>query len=138
MNRSSSTMAQRTRRGAAAVETALLLPFPCFIFVATVDFGRVFYYSVTINNCARNGALYGSADAQHALDTSGIQTAARADAGNLNQGLLNVTPSGSSTSVAVTVTYPFTTITKYPGIPSEMNLSRTVRMNVLPAVPNFN
>lgn len=135
---SSSSALRRGRRGAAAVETALLLPFLCFVFIATVDFGRVFYYSLTISNCARNGALYGSADTQHAQDTSGIQAAARADASNLDPQLLNVEPSNNGTSVAVTVTYPFTTITKYPGIPSRTNLSRTVRMNVLPATPNFN
>jgi Flp pilus assembly protein TadG len=138
MSRSSSRALRRNRRGAVVVETALLLPFLCFGLIATIDFGRVFYYSLTVTNCARNGALYGSADAQHAGDTSGIRTAALADAGNLNPQLLKVQPSSNGTNVTVTVTYPFTTITKYPGIPSQTNLSRTIRMSILPATPDFN
>ena len=48
------------RRGTAAAELALLLPFLFFIFLITVDFTRVFYYSMTVDNCACNGALFGS------------------------------------------------------------------------------
>src|SRR3954451_8532118 len=51
----------RTRReGAATVELALLLPFLCFLFVVAVDYSRVFYFAVTVQNCARNGAYYAS------------------------------------------------------------------------------
>jgi Flp pilus assembly protein TadG len=141
MSRSFPCASRRARRGAATVEFALVLPFLCFAFIATVDFCRVFYCSVTVSNCARNGALYGSADVSHALDSSGIQAATRLDASNLDVQQLGVsatTDSGSNpTYVSVTVTYPFTTITQYPGIPRQTNLSRTVRMSVLPAVPTF-
>jgi Flp pilus assembly protein TadG len=130
------------RRGAAAVEFALLLPFLCFAFVAAVDFARVFYYSIAVTNCARNGALYGSVDQAHALDSAGITAAAQIDATNVNLPQLGVTSStDSSTSptyVQVTVTYPFTTLTHYPGIPNQVNLNRTVRMSVVPATPQFN
>jgi TadE-like protein len=30
------------------------------IFMGAVDYSRVFYVSVTVANCARNGALYAS------------------------------------------------------------------------------
>src|SRR6266540_111033 len=127
------------RRGTAAVELALLLPFLCFAFVAAVDFARVFYYSIAVSNCARNGALYGSADQAHALDSAGITAAAQVDAVNLSQlGVTSSTDSSTSpTYVQVTVTYPFTTITNYPGIPNQVNLNRTVRMSVVPATPQF-
>jgi Flp pilus assembly protein TadG len=134
-------MSRRKRRGAAAVEFALLLPFLCFVFAVTVDFCRVFYYSLTVSNCARNGAIYGSADNSHALDTVGIRTAAQADASNLNLQQLSIassTDDGSNPNyVSVTVTYPFTTITQYPGIPRQTNLRHTVRMSVLPQTPEF-
>lgn len=52
--------ADHERRGAAAVELAVLLPFLVFLFVIAVDFGRIFYFSQTIENCARNKAIYGS------------------------------------------------------------------------------
>jgi Flp pilus assembly protein TadG len=135
---------QRTRRGAAVVEVALLLPLLCLLFLGTIDFCRVFYYSLTVNNCARNGAMYGSADASHAVNGDGIATAAKLDAVSLPNyaELMQVSSSpdnpSSPTYVDVTVTYPFSTITRYPGIPSRMNLSRSVRMSVVPATPNFN
>ncbi len=135
----SPTSARRRRRGVAAVEFAVLLPFLCFALVATIDFCRVFYCSLTVSNCARNGAVYGSADKAHALDTAGIESAAQADGRvNLDTTQLNVASStDGATYVQVTVTYPFATITQYPGIPRETNLSRTVRMSVVPATPSF-
>jgi Flp pilus assembly protein TadG len=128
------------RRGAAAVELAVLLPFLCFVFVASLDFCRVFYYSVTVSNCARNGAAYGSADQVRARDTNGILAAAQADARfNLDTQRLTVNSStdADASYVQVTVNYPFTTITQYPAIPRQTNLSRTVRMDVVPATPTF-
>src|SRR5262245_23194902 len=72
-----------TRRGAAAVELPVLLPFLAFLFVAGVDFARVFYHYLTITNCAANGAEYGSLDSAHSVDASGIEAAALKDATNL-------------------------------------------------------
>jgi Flp pilus assembly protein TadG len=139
MSRSSLALSRKSRRGVAAVEFALLLPFLCFMLIVTVDFCRVYYYSLTISNCARNGALYGSADSAHAQNSSGIVAAAQKDASNLNLEHLGVgIATDSSSYVSVTVTYPFTTITKYLGIPNQITLTRTVRMNILPATPAFN
>ncbi len=141
MRRSQLSASRDSRRGAAAVEFAILLPFLAFAFVAATDFCRIFYFSLTISNCARNGALYGSADQAHALNTTGIQAAAAADADNLDRQLLSTsscTDSATSpTYVEVTVTYPFSTITRYPGFSGLTNLSRTVRMSVVPATPSF-
>ena len=130
--------AHEARRGTAAVEFALVAPFLCFAFVATIDFARVFYASLTVSNCARNGAIYGVVDKSHALDTSGIETAARMDASNLDASQLAVSSTTDGSSyLAVRVTYPFRTLVTYPGIPHTTNLSRTVRMNVVPATPTF-
>ncbi len=132
---------QGRRRAVAAVELAILLPFLALLFVVAVDFSRVFYYSLTITSCARNGALYGCdpVAAQQSTYTS-VQEAALADAGNLQPA-----PSVTSQTVAdasgdqieVTVNYTFQTITQYPGVPSTLNLSRTVRMRMVQTVPNF-
>ena len=122
------------------MELAIVLPFLCFLFVVAVDFARIFYFSLTVANCARNGALYGSQNPTNALDTSGIATAAGMDADNLNSQLLTVTSATDSptspTYVDVTVTYPFTTITSFPGINSQTTITRTVRMLVVPLTPN--
>ena len=129
------------RKGAATVELALVLPFLAFAFVAGVDYARIFYCSVIVANCARNGAACGSADAASANDQTAIQTAALADASNLG-GQATVTSATDSSSaptyVDVTVSYPFTTLTKYPAVPNSVTLNRTVRMRVAPAVPKFN
>ena len=140
MHRSPTVALCERRRGAAAVELAVLLPCLCFVFVASLDFCRVFYYSVTVSNCARNGAAYGSADQVRARDTNGILAAAQADARfNLDTQRLTVNSStdADASYVQVTVNYPFTTITQYPAIPRQTNLSRTVRMDVVPATPTF-
>lgn len=138
----SSVRLRRNRRGVAAVEAAILLPLLCFSFLVTIDFCRVFYYSVAVSNCARNGAIYGSADLSHALDTAGIAAASKIDASNLDLERFEVQSStqedaSGNLSVDVTVTYPFETITHYPGIPERMTLNRTVRMSVLPPTPSF-
>jgi Flp pilus assembly protein TadG len=133
------------RSGLAVVELALLLPLLCCLFVAAVDYARVFYFDLTLANAARNGAIYGSQDATKAADTSGIKTIALYDATNLptkvvngvSYPLVSSSTSGSNpTLVTVTVTYPFTTITNYPGIPHQIILSRTVQMTVTPLTPN--
>ena len=51
---------QKTRRGAATVELAVLLPFLAFFFVIGVDWARIFFVTMTIENAARNAAYYGS------------------------------------------------------------------------------
>lgn len=45
-------------RGAAAVELAVVLPVLVFLSMATVDFARLVNVQLTLQNCARNGALY--------------------------------------------------------------------------------
>ncbi len=127
------------RPGVAAVELALLLPLLCTLFVIALDFARIFYFTMVVTNCARSGAIYGSQNPTTANDQSGISAAAGQDAGNLlRQNLSVVSATNSSTSptyVSVTVTYPFATITNYPGISRYTSLSRTVLMTVTPLTP---
>jgi Flp pilus assembly protein TadG len=146
------------REGIATVELALLLPFLCFLFVISVDFARVFYFAVTVQNCARNGAYYAS----NYPNTSYIYTdiygytslndAILRDAGNLSpaptytvayssspDGPFTLTSAPSTTPyVKVTVNWTFQTITNYPEVPPIVYLSRSSVMQVAPALPNFN
>src|SRR5438876_682067 len=46
-----------TRRGVAAAELALMLPFLTFLLLGVVDFGRLFYSYTILATCARNGAI---------------------------------------------------------------------------------
>jgi|SRR5579875_1769243 len=128
----------RRRRGASAVELALLLPVLSLLFLFTTDFARVYYHYSIVTNCARNGALYAS-DPTAPLESpyANVTDAALADASNLSpQPTVTSTTSADRSSVQVTVVYPFTTITNYPGIPNPINLTRTVQMRIAPTQPN--
>lgn len=131
---------RRFPSGAAAVELAVLLPFLLLMLVIMVDAARMFYHSQVVSNCARNGALYQADPAtQSESRYASLSAAALADAQSITPA-----PSVSSAStvdatghscVDVTVAYSFRTIVSYPGIPSPMTLSSTVRMEVLPTAP---
>ena len=146
------------RPGAAAVELALLLPFLAFMFVIAVDWARIFFYSIAVTNCARNGALY-MAQQQSAKTISSpytdsglvnlyfnspspVTAAALADAPDLTP-----TPTVTSTTgsdgygpyVEVTVSYTFQTVTDFSVgsfvVPSSTDVTSTVRMYVPPESP---
>lgn len=124
------------RKAVAAVELAILLPFLLLLFVLAIDFARIFYFSLTVTNCARNGAIHGSQSVSAAGDGSAIKTAAERDAYNLDPKLLKVSSKSTSAQVEVTVAYPFRTITNYPGVGGTINLVRTVKMDISPLLPN--
>ena len=150
---------RRSRPGVAAVEFAVLLPFIAFMFVIAIDWARIFYYSIAVRNCARNGALYMSQQ-QSAATTDApytdsgyvnlyvnsanpVTAAALADASNLTPTPTVTSTSGSDTYgpyVEVTVSYPFQTVTNFSvgifGVPSSTNVTSTVRMYVPPESPN--
>ena len=150
--------AHRGRDGVAAVELAVLLPFLAFMFVIAVDWGRIFYYSIAVANCARNGALYMSQQQSAKTTTSPytdsgyvnlyvnsknpVSDAALADAPDLTP-----TPTVTSTTgsdgygpyVEVTVSYTFQTVANFSlggfGVPPSTDVTRTVRMYVPPESP---
>jgi Flp pilus assembly protein TadG len=128
------------RRGASAVELALLLPFLAVLFLAAVDLARLYYYYGIVTSCARNGALYGSdpvAAAESPYPT--IQDAASADATDLSPAPTVSSANGvdgdGNPYVEVSVVYPLATFATYPGVPNPVILRRTVRMRVAPATP---
>jgi Flp pilus assembly protein TadG len=143
----------------AAVEFAVVAPFLVFMFVIAVDWARVFYYSIAVTNCARNGAFYMSQ--QQSAATTGspytdsgyvnlyvnsktpVTDAALADAPNLTPTPTVTSTTGNDTYgkyVEVTVSYPFKTVIDFSVgkflVPSSTNVTRTVRMYVPPESPN--
>jgi Flp pilus assembly protein TadG len=145
-----------TRKGIAATELAVLLPFLAFIFVVAIDFGRIFYYSLTIENCALAGAEYGSACFNNYDEYAGTQTppgqpsdaniqnATISDGTSLSPPLttsmVTVTHNNDkdgNPAVQVNIQYNFTTITNFPGIAYNTLLNRTVQMRLVPATPNL-
>ena len=123
------------------VELAVLLPLVVFLFVIAVDFARVFYYSVTLTNCARAGAMYASDPTTSAESAfASTQAAALADATNLSPPPTVTSVTGVDAAgrpyVEVTAAYTFRTITGFPGVPNQVNLTRKVRINVSASSPN--
>ncbi len=129
------------RPASSAIELALLLPILAMFFLFTVDFARLYYHYSIVTNCARNGALYGSdPTSMPESPYANVTAAALADASNLNPQPTvtsnNGVDSAGNPYVEVTVVYPFSTISNYPGLSNPINLTRTVRMRVAPATPN--
>lgn len=118
------------------MELALVLPFLVFLFVAAVDFARIYYYAVTISNCARNGAMFGSdMTLAEKCPYASIEEAALADATDLTPAPTVTWTSGKDGSgndyVRVTVSYDFQTVTNFPGVGGTWPISRTVQMRLI-------
>ena len=134
---------RHARRGAAVVELAVLLPLLIFLFVIAVDFARIYYVSLTLTNAARAGALY-AADPGYANESpfANVVEAARADTTNLSPQPMITQVSGTDAQgrayVEVTALYKFETLSSFPGVPSDFNLRRTVRMFVMSTSPTAN
>jgi len=70
----------RLQAGQALVEVALVAPILVLLLIGAVEFGRLEYASIEVNNAARAGAQYGSQTPVTAMDFSGMQQAAINDA----------------------------------------------------------
>jgi len=65
---------RKSEQGSALVELALCLPLLVLILVGTVDFARVFYTAIELQNGARAGAQYGASNTARSSDTAGMQS----------------------------------------------------------------
>lgn len=129
---------QAKRAGTAAVELAFLAPLLVFLLVIGVDWARVFYYTVTVNDCSRNGAAY-LADPTVAGSSPYASYSEAALAGTSLSPTPTVTSregsDGNGAWVEVTVAYPFKTVTNFPGVPSSTTVQRTIRMTKANKLP---
>jgi Flp pilus assembly protein TadG len=129
---------KQPRRGAAAVELATLLPVLVFWAMATVDFARLAYVQVTLQNCARNGALYEFfAKSGFSLPAgwTSLATAVQADEGSGLSVTATATSPALSTNNYVTVTATTTfspialpSIHGLPSLPGSVTLTQSVTM----------
>jgi hypothetical protein len=122
------------------VELAVLLPILAVLFLIAVDWSRIFYYSLVIDNCARNGALWASDPySTVASPYSDMTSAALADAAGITPTPTVSSNYGTDSSgqpyVECTVTCIFTTVSNFPLLPSSTTIVRTVRMSLDYAVP---
>jgi hypothetical protein len=106
--------------------------------VASADFSRAFHDFVTITDSARNGSLFASQNPTLSPSAyqAGISAASTIDANGMKTVPTVSTASGTlgpgNNYVDVTVSNPFSTLTPYPGIPSQIAITRTIRMRVQP------
>jgi Flp pilus assembly protein TadG len=147
------------RRGTAAVEFAVLLPFLVLIFLFAIDFGRILYFTITIENCVNDGVLFGSqafdnqnqqwiGNQQYWQGPNGQLVSQESVATQLDGSSLDPALAGSNINITggndadgnpvtiVTITYTFNTIVPYPGIPSPVTITRIAQMRVAPAKPS--
>jgi Flp pilus assembly protein TadG len=140
---------RNTERGTVAVELAIALVFLFLLAFGITDFGRVFYWGITLDGAARAGVGYGVQNNGVAGDTAGIEQAAKNEAEDIGEITVSSSrtckcPSGTTISctaacpgsavpevyVQVTASTTFNTLVSYPGIPNEIALSRTAMFRV--------
>jgi Flp pilus assembly protein TadG len=130
---------RRQRRGAAAVEAAVVLPVLMIFIAGIVDVGRLPKYADTISNAARIGAQYGCANTTTAADTTSITAMVKAEISNekltvssSNPTVTVSTPTSSSTQfISVTVTYSMSGTSFFSYFPVS-SITRTVQMPMMP------
>jgi Flp pilus assembly protein TadG len=141
---------RRPRRGQSTVELAMAAPVLILLLVVAGDFARLFFTNIDLNQAARAGAQYGSQTVITAADSTGIKKAVTT-AGSSISGLTattsqctcassstvpacgigyNCTNDTSATYVTVQAKATYTTVTKYPGMPTSIPLTGTAIMAV--------
>ncbi len=127
---------QHTRRGAALVEMALVLPLLVVLTFGVLEYGWLFLKASQVNNAARNGARYAvspdvtsegqiAAHTRKLLDDAGIPGASAT---------VSVSPSatpGPGNIVTVQVTVPYDTVKLFglsALLPTPTNLRSSVGM----------
>jgi Flp pilus assembly protein TadG len=135
--------------GQSLVELAAALVLFASLLTGAIELGRLAYMYMTLVSAARAGVQYGAESNTTAIDNSGMQTAAQNDATNItgmtatashfckcSDGTTSTCAAGDcSTStmvvyVQVVSTDTFTTIVRYPILPSSISLSATAILRV--------
>jgi uncharacterized membrane protein YgcG len=114
------------------------------MLVVAIDYCRVFHLTQTVETSAQNAALYAAGVSSPDPDNYQTQIAAAQQAALDEGSRLSPPLTASNVSVSVnnnvataTVTYSFATITRIPGLPSTMTVTRTVQVPVLPTNPGY-
>lgn len=148
----------RCSEGQTLLEVALLLPMLLLLALGLIEVGRFAYIAILVGNAARAGAAYGAQSPNTAGDTSGIAQAAVNDFQNNGPavGSLSVTSQWNNNcgcdnagtiiatscttacsasqhlvvSLSVTASGKFKSLFNYPGMPTEMDISRTATLRI--------
>ncbi len=126
------------RRGTAATELALVLPFLALAFLAALDFGRVFRTTQVLRQaaCAAALAASGTSEPSGSPSSADAQAAAVANGACLNPPLtadnVTITTDNTAGTVSVTVAYDFALLTPVLAGAAQVHLTRTVVLRCAP------
>jgi len=81
--RRSLKMLRASAPGQSLVEVALTAPILILMFLGAAEFARIAFAAIEVSNAARAAVAYGAQNVSTAGDSSGIQTAATMDAGDM-------------------------------------------------------
>jgi Flp pilus assembly protein TadG len=123
MDRRQRTFFQK-QDGSVILETALMISVLLLLMFGMVDFGRVMYTTNSLVSAAREGARFGAT--QSVVNTGAIQDTViarfnpyRFGGDNLKKANVTATAVGTpTTSIKVSISYPFTWITPVAAIAS--------------------
>jgi Flp pilus assembly protein TadG len=123
------------RRGAAATEMAIFLPFLVLLFAVTLDFARLYFTTQTLDNSAFAAAMYASGTSWSKSASTQAVSAACAEGTSLSPPLTaaNVSVTQGTTTTTVTITYQCQQITPVFSATRTVTLVRTFTMNLAPA-----
>ena len=138
----SSPLDRRPRRGASAIEFAIVLPVMAAVLAGTADYGRFAATSIAVCNASRAGAGYGCIHPWDNYTSASFMTACRSKVEeefsavpgfDPQQLQIQIFSEGTwpHNRVRVAVSYPFETVINWGFIPSSVPVSRTT---VLPMV----
>jgi Flp pilus assembly protein TadG len=126
------------RAGTSAVELAVALPLLLLIVLGCVDFGRVMYYSIALENAVGSATDYAATHRFTDFTRSAWEARVRERVSDEMQGVphfvsgsLHVTITSEdgpdeSVRVTVTATYPFRSAVDWPGLPHNVTLRHRV------------
>ena len=127
----------KDRRGASAVELALILPFLVLFMLGATDYGRFARVDISVEAAAGAGARKGADTPVTDETLDRWESAVRQVVVEEMRGLSDyvdeqlkvtatrTTQSDGNSTVKVIVKYPFSTMLKWPGIPKETTLTAT-------------
>jgi Flp pilus assembly protein TadG len=126
------------RGGTAAMELALVLPVLLLLALGCVDLGRAISLGIVLSNAARVGAEYGATHRFTAYTLPSWQTQIKQDAAAEVQAIRGFdasqltlviqtgTDSAGDVQVTVTASYPFQTVSSWPGLPDSFLMQQSV------------
>ncbi|MDB5343142.1 MAG: TadE-like protein [Schlesneria sp.] len=129
-----------TRRGAAAVEMAVVLPLLLSLAMMTFDLGSIVSTYLVLSNAGRTGADHAATHrvlpASRSLWESRIKDAIQSemvsfkkfDPTQLQTTISTTANADQSTQVVVDLRYMHTTIVPWPGLPKKLSLHYRVEM----------